>query len=64
MKRLMLFGGVYSGHLDFNDTFTMDGKWTQVFVTKITFKQLLIYHKIPKISPGTYIFQRPFSRGL
>ena len=21
------------------------------------------YHKIPKISPGTYIFQRPFLRG-
>ena len=26
------FWGVYSGHLDFNDTFTMDGKWTQVFL--------------------------------
>ena len=23
-----------------------------------------IYHKIPKISPGAYILQRPFSRGL
>ena len=23
-----------------------------------------IYHKILKISPGTYIFQRPFLRGL
>ena len=22
-----------------------------------------IYHKIPKISPGAYILQRPFSRG-
>ena len=22
------------------------------------------YHKIPKISPGAYIFQRPFLRGL
>ena len=22
------------------------------------------YRKIPKISPGTYIFQRPFLRGL
>ena len=22
------------------------------------------YHKIPKISPGGYIFQRPFLRGL
>ena len=22
------------------------------------------YRKIPKISPGAYIFQRPFSRGL
>ena len=26
------FWGVYSGHLDFNDIFTMDGRWTQVFV--------------------------------
>ena len=24
----------------------------------------LRYHKIPKISPGAYIFQRPFLRGL
>ena len=24
----------------------------------------LKYHKIPKISPGAYIFQRPFLRGL
>ena len=25
---------------------------------------LLNYRKIPKISPGAYIFQRPFLRGL
>ena len=25
---------------------------------------LLAYRKIPKISPGTYIFQRPFLRDL
>ena len=25
---------------------------------------LVSYGKIPKISPGAYIFQRPFSRGL
>ena len=24
----------------------------------------LAYRKIPKISPGTYIFQRPFLKGL
>ena len=24
----------------------------------------LVYRKIPKISPGTYIFQRPFLKGL
>jgi len=24
----------------------------------------IIYRKIPKISPGAYIFQRPFLRGL
>ena len=26
--------------------------------------RLLIYRKIPKISPGAYIFKRPFLRGL
>ena len=26
------FLGVYSGHLDLNDIFTMDGRCTQVFV--------------------------------
>ena len=26
--------------------------------------QFTIYRKIPKISPGAYIFQRPFLRGL
>ena len=26
--------------------------------------QLAYYRKIPKISPGAYIFQRPFLRGL
>ena len=25
---------------------------------------IIIYRKIPKISPGAYIFQRPFLRGL
>ena len=25
---------------------------------------LQYYHKIPQISPGAYIFQRPFLRGL
>ena len=27
-------------------------------------RSLFGYHKIPKISPGAYIFQRPFLRGL
>ena len=27
-------------------------------------RPLVIYRKIPKISPGAYIFQRPFLRGL
>ena len=27
-------------------------------------KNIYIYRKITKISPGAYIFQRPFSRGL
>ena len=26
--------------------------------------KFVTYRKIPKISPGAYIFQRPFSRGL
>jgi len=26
--------------------------------------KLIYYRKIPKISPGAYIFQRPFLRGL
>ena len=25
---------------------------------------MVVYRKIPKISPGAYIFQRPFLRGL
>ena len=25
---------------------------------------VVVYRKVPKISPGTYIFQRPFMRGL
>ena len=28
------------------------------------FYYYFIYGRIPKISPGTYIFQRPFLRGL
>ena len=33
---------------------------------KIDWASLIVkgYHKIPKISPGAYIFQRPFLRGL
>ena len=27
-------------------------------------KVVIIYRKIPKISPGAYIFQKPFLRGL
>ena len=30
----------------------------------ISLKGYCKYHKIPKISPGAYIFQRPFLRGL
>ena len=29
-----------------------------------TDEDLFTYRKIPKISPGAYIFQRPFLRGL
>ena len=31
---------------------------------KLKYTIILIYHKIPKISPGAYISQRPFLRGL
>ena len=31
---------------------------------KTNHRGILKYRKIPKISPGTYIFQRPFLRGL
>ena len=30
----------------------------------VLFLSQMIYHKIQKISPGAYIFQRPFLRGL
>ena len=33
---------------------------TKIFLTPVKVK----YRKIPKISPGAYIFQRPFLRGL
>ena len=29
-----------------------------------SFQQIRIYRKIPKMSPGVYIFQRPFLKGL
>ena len=29
-----------------------------------TTARIVLYRKIPKISPGAYIFQRPFLRGL
>ena len=32
--------------------------------TSIKLSRGRIYRKIPKISPGAYIFQRPFLRGL
>ena len=35
------------------------GEWVKC---SLAFKML--YRKIPKISPGAYIFQRPFLRGL
>ena len=30
----------------------------------IFFNHVFVYQKIPKISPGAYIFQQPFLRGL
>ena len=34
------------------------------FLRKTKNKEKTSYRKIPKISPGAYIFQRPFLRGL
>ena len=31
---------------------------------KSVYGDVIVYRKIPKISPGAYIFQRPFLRGL
>ena len=38
------------------------GNKTAVYVRLV--RTHLEYHKVPKISPGAYIFQRPFLRGL
>ena len=38
------------------------GNKTAVYVSLV--RPHLEYHKVPKISPGAYIFQRPFLRGL
>ena len=38
------------------------GKTT--FATQLRLRGFHTYRKIPKISPGAYIFQRPFLRGL
>ena len=40
-------------------TFVFHSSWTFVGKIDLLFK----YRKIPKISPGAYIFQRPFFRG-
>ena len=40
--------------------FIFHSGWTLVGKIDLSFK----YRKIPKISPGAYIFQRPFLRGL
>ena len=39
-------------------------KLSSEFVICIRLKRFRNYRKIPKISPGAYIFQRPFLRGL
>ena len=39
-------------------------KLSREFVICIRLKCFRNYHKIPKISPGAYIFQRPSLRGL
>ena len=35
-----------------------------IYVALFAHFRLFIYRKIPKISPGVYIFQRPFLRGF
>ena len=38
---------------------------SQIILLKNAWKTILFkYRKIPKVSPGAYIFQRPFLRGL
>ena len=39
--------------------YSVEGAWQETYT-----QTNLIYRKIPKISPGAYIFQRPFLRGL
>ena len=46
-------------HLPFSQVYTVT--YNPCWVTSMSFFK---YCKIPKISPGAYIFQRPFLRGL
>ena len=50
-----------SNRLVFNEIVAyQEQAWATTAMTKETTK----YRKIPKISPGAYVFQRPFLRGL
>ena len=59
------------GNIRFSHLLTLEVKKRSVLVTMHFIKDMCEflpeaskYRKIPKISPGTYIFQRPFLRGL
>ena len=63
-------GGVLGRNILFSHL-TLEVKKRSVLVTMHFIKDMCEflpeaskYRKIPKISPGTYIFQRPFLRGL
>ena len=56
-----LFGGMcWIDRLDYGQY--MHGSKSAILCINSSFFQK--YHKIPKISPGAYIFQKPFLRGL
>ena len=58
----ILCSTTFSTSFDDADFEISDQKGTTLVNTCKTFKRK--YRKIPKISPGAYIFQRPFLRGL
>ena len=70
-ERVVGGGGRGGGNILFSHLLTIEVKKRSVLVTMHFIKDMCEflpeaskYLKIPKISPGTYIFQRPFLSGL